>query len=460
MNRDTLRLTGYVVINDVEMPFKYSDGLLTISLYGDKPSAPIGEFNMGKSIIGYCDEGKIHTVLFHTFYDIKYELQPNALNYAHTGGRFSMGFIIDDIIVGYHPNTLYSEMDFDFEELYSLFPATEKLDNHEGLKRLIDIKPRCDFNFIATIDKVDVKFSFYFQWNMHWTALKTTAEASRKLIISFSPTDDIQFLTRLFFVVLNTFSFILNRLNIGLESVLIRGIHEGDNHNHESTFIPLYAKIKDMNENIIPMPHVFKHYKDHLKDLIEFISDGNVDIISLHESTKAQSHFGYKRCVAIPAAFEFYCRKFTSPILSKPRRNTLSEIENYISDYINKHTGKEKDTAKQILKKVSDACEPSLSEKIYKVYKGYASDNEQWSSLEFAFPKINNDMAKQLSKLASEWRNEVAHEKREFEISSEAYVAMRFVEYLNYCIVLRHVGYSDNEIRDIVDDLRFLQNRS
>jgi hypothetical protein len=460
MTKESFKLTGYVIINDVEMPFKYSEGFLTISLYGDKTTAPIGEFNMGKSVIGYCNESEFRTVLFHSSYDIKYKLESKAIDVAHMGSSFNRRYIIDDIIIDYKSDSLYTKMVFDFDELYSLMPATEDTGLFDESRIPIDIKPRCDFEFKAQIDNVDVEFSFYYQWSIHWNEQKTTAETSRQLILYFNPTNDINFLTKLFFVVLNTFSFIFNRLNIGLETVSIYGNKKGVINSHKSIFIPSYAKVRDEKEIIMSMPSMFTQYKSHLKDLIEFISGGNVDIISLHESTKAQSHFGYKRCVAIPAAFEYYCRKFTSPILSQPRRNTISEIENYISEYINKHSGKEKDTAKQILKKASDACEPSLSEKIYKVYKGYTSDSESWGSLECIFPEINNQKAKQLSKLASEWRNEIAHEKREFQISNEAYEAMYFVEYLNYCIVLRQTGYSDEEIKNIIECLKHIQKHS
>ena len=50
----------------------------------------------------------------------------------------------------------------------------------------------------------------------------------------------------------------------------------------------------------------------------------------------------------------------------------------------------------------------------------------------------------QLSDIANRWRNELAHEKREYEPDSQVVDAIRLVEHLNYCIVLREAGYDDN----------------
>ena len=56
-----------------------------------------------------------------------------------------------------------------------------------------------------------------------------------------------------------------------------------------------------------------------------------------------------------------------------------------------------------------------------------------------------------LMKAANDWRNELAHEKRSYEPDLNTVKAVRLVEHLNYCIVLRKAGYNDDEISAILE---------
>ena len=48
------------------------------------------------------------------------------------------------------------------------------------------------------------------------------------------------------------------------------------------------------------------------------------------------------------------------------------------------------------------------------------------------------------------WRNELAHEKRTYIPNENTLTAVRFLEHLNYAIVLRNIGYDDNEIKELL----------
>lgn len=49
-------------------------------------------------------------------------------------------------------------------------------------------------------------------------------------------------------------------------------------------------------------------------------------------------------------------------------------------------------------------------------------------------------------------RNELAHEKREYEPNIKTVEAIRLVKHLNYTIILRTAGYSDEEIKVILNN--------
>lgn len=58
-----------------------------------------------------------------------------------------------------------------------------------------------------------------------------------------------------------------------------------------------------------------------------------------------------------------------------------------------------------------------------------------------------------LASAANLWRNELAHEKREYQPNVDVITAVRLVEHLSYCIVLRYAGYNDEQIKAILSDI-------
>lgn len=85
----------------------------------------------------------------------------------------------------------------------------------------------------------------------------------------------------------------------------------------------------------------------------------------------------------------------------------------------------------------------------------------KWNGTNTIFDYYNDDSFRE--KLISsyvEWRNAEAHAK-EFDLSSKdpqiLIESIRFVECMNYCVVLKIAGYSDEDIRSVIDRLLFDQ---
>ena len=58
-----------------------------------------------------------------------------------------------------------------------------------------------------------------------------------------------------------------------------------------------------------------------------------------------------------------------------------------------------------------------------------------------------------MASAANSWRNELAHEKREYQPDVDVVNAIRLVEHINYCIVLRQAGFNDEQIKAIISDI-------
>ena len=56
-------------------------------------------------------------------------------------------------------------------------------------------------------------------------------------------------------------------------------------------------------------------------------------------------------------------------------------------------------------------------------------------------------------KEANLWRNELAHSIRSYEPNVRTIKAVRLMEHLNYAIVLRYIGYNDEEIGNLLKEI-------
>ncbi len=91
-----------------------------------------------------------------------------------------------------------------------------------------------------------------------------------------------------------------------------------------------------------------------------------------------------------------------------------------------------------------------MSYKILKVYNGYTN----WEPLSNIIDDLfNGENIAKLASAANLWRNELAHNKREYMPTIDAIKAIRLVEHLNYTMVLRYADYNDNQIKAILTEL-------
>lgn len=91
----------------------------------------------------------------------------------------------------------------------------------------------------------------------------------------------------------------------------------------------------------------------------------------------------------------------------------------------------------------------SLKEKVLKAYEGYSN----WESLKPILSEWFGQDVSSLADSANLWRNELAHEKREYQPDVDVVYAVRLIEHINYCIVLRKAGYTDEQIKNIVSEI-------
>jgi hypothetical protein len=264
----------------------------------------------------------------------------------------------------------------------------------------------------------------------------------------------------LFHIVHDLFSFICNRQNISLDSAVIIGTstHKGvitSNGKREigdktvptsqTLVIPNKHKESAESDKVIAKTIRYDFFSPAFEKLFALFVDDKVSVLSLHSSVASRNLLDLKQCLHITAAFEYYQRTFLPEITSGTTAQFYEDIKSLIQSYTKEHTGKLKQKANSFLKTLSPKI--SLKDKICKAFNGY----NDWCGLNNIVSDWFGDDCTELADIANIWRNELAHEKREYEPDKRVISSIRLVEHLNYCIVLRSAGFTDVQIKSIIE---------
>lgn len=435
--------SGYVRIEKKdEEPFAYDFNAGRIHLHFYKK---INSLN-GTSNILCSPFGSVGYTLYHTSIPIE------STAFGHTQD-------VDWSIKGYQPYAKYNCMIFTFPEFNYLFSlpmigkANENGEYKSESKRIPEGKIK--------ISGKDVDIFFVSQCIVDSDAEGDFIKQKKTIEVRFNETDDFSFIEKIYRLIDNTFAFICNRRNIGCRSAVLRGEYPSkdfdehgklfDTYQNVDSFISFYDKYRQSEENKNEIPKAFnlRTICNHIDKLFEFVADDlsaddpKISISSVHPSAKARYNIDLNQSLHITAAFEFYFRKYLPAITGV--KDYDIEIEQLLQKYASEHSGKAKKKALSLANNV--IREPSLQDKVKKAYYGY----DTWSGLKYCLPETLRD--KKIDRLASEinkWRNELAHEKRNYEPKMSTIDAVNLVEQMNYAIVLRKVGFADNEIRDLL----------
>lgn len=419
-----MQFSGYAFITDeLCVAFDYSEGIIT--LYPGKYYKSLEGLQF---IIGHlrdCDK----YILFHL--SIPINGISDKVFIPTLCSKFNVN--VDWYIEDFHETLLYTDMKFSFPELDHFFPS---LGMAEYDSSTLTFKARNKHRMTFTIDilkkKCDVSFVTY---TKHTMSDITSATTATYLNVHFEATDYFDFFIAVRQVIHNVFAFIYNRQNITPAKIYIT------DRFHSSKLVYL-NKYREPPEEIASNNELhINYYVEHLKELLQHIADNRISIGSLNKSSRMRNYIDLSQSLSITAAFEFYVREYLPEMRHDPD-NSEQELFCELETLKKRLTGKNKKMIKNFLKHMKDI---PLSEKIMKIFYGYAS----WQGLK----DILQDFPADVDILAEEinqWRNELAHEKRDYSPSIKTVEAVRLVERLNYCIVLRHLHYTDENIREIM----------
>ncbi len=454
-------ITGSIQISDDQYPYTYDKETEKLTLYlGTKTvSVPEDMLIFVGQKYGMLTGGRF-------LYKLDLPLSNDCMNFEDGQPKYvslaNQVRSVEYVIENYEPNSQYKEMRLRFPELDYFIPSCGRM---EALESEI-VFSRAKENFYC----FDIKYrgtdvSVVFEAKINCTSgVRAVAETVSEIVLRFAQTDNLDYLQGLYEDTRSFFSFICNRRNIGLRSATLIGeyptkkIENGkivDAIGYTKQTVCYSQKYLEPEEDKKEIAKTIRstYFAPHIADLFQMFSEKTVDEMAMvnssgiHHSIKYRNLIDLEQSLHITASFECYVRALLPEISSKTTIEFFAELSSLIDEYINRLTGKKKKKAENFRKSLRPQL--SLSDKMTKAYKGYA----EWRPLKPILAEWFGDDISDFAEAANLWRNELAHEKREYIPDEKVIYAVRLVEHMNYCIVLRKAGYNDEQIKTIVSEI-------
>lgn len=399
--------SGYALIGNDKCLYRYEDNEIAIYTGADFTEEP-QEYNR---VIAYGAEKYVGQA---TLYQMSSPICIGLANSKTLGSvRYRVGNYVND--------GKYTSMSFQFPELEYFYPS-------------VSLKDRIkDGNLIKQdVNEICIRYhgdDLYVAFTCGITSSITNAyglQTHSSLRVRFDETGDIEYLLGIYRSIRAFFCFVCNRQNIGLRCVTLRGTSDTQAISFHSILIPNDQYLDDCEtKEQIKETLEYSVIEDHFSELLQlFFSNevGDRPIVTsynLHASVKARSLIDLNLSLHITSTFEYLYRTLTPDKSSAKNEMFHMKIKEQ---------------------------KPTLSDKIEMIYNGYDIWQPvmpilyQWYGRDISF----------LAKATSKWRNELAHEKRSYKPDINTVHGIRLVECLNYCIILRHAGYDDDNIKAII----------
>ena len=242
----------------------------------------------------------------------------------------------------------------------------------------------------------------------------------------------------------------VHSLGYSLKAIQDHKVIETNKHTRQKMyFSQKYLEPKERKKQVAKTPNL-NLFLEKLPELFCLFCEENVGGMatvygnSMHHSIKYRNLIDLEQSLHITATFEYYVRTILPEMSSQSTLEFINDLGALLDEYIEKNTGKKKKKAQSYRKALSPQI--SLESKVLKTYNGY----DTWPALKPILAEWFGDDISAIASEANKWRNELAHEKREYQPNENVVNAIRLVEHINYCIVLRKAGYDDERIRNII----------
>ena len=269
---------------------------------------------------------------------------------------------------------------------------------------------------------------------------------------SFKETRNVNFLIELYNLVIKLFSFLCHRTNISVHRIKLTG-NCLDGENRGVGYLYVNDNIKEEREDVISKTIEYSLLDIHFPDLINFVADELLYMEQLPIES-GQAKIGFGGFILITAAFEWNIKNLsnfkTSDVRSKVKTDTVNVIRKLAEDLRYSHT-----EVKEIkfISKLINQIDDNLEKKIIFALNEFDSILKQFIDDIFKLNDEPVDTYETIANRISEHRNAFAHGQMDKELDDMIVLDINILEWVNYCIVLKYLGYDDESIFLIIKSI-------
>lgn len=274
---------------------------------------------------------------------------------------------------------------------------------------------------------------------------------------SFEKTQNIELLLDLYGTIKRLFCFLCRRKSVSISDINLLGDDEENKQINIGKLFVLFENAKTEDEKIIEKTVKFHLLKRKFPDLVQLISDDKLYFEHIPQSEEDSHHITVSSFILNAAAFEWtfeqcYGKIPVSPYRQEVKRDILSMLDALPEqkEYNSKKKGEVK-----LYSKIVSGVDRNFSEKILYALKDfdavlsnfikyiYRLNNMEFSKSTYA--EIADDLQYQ--------RNAYAHGDIDKEMKENIISDTIIMEWLNYCMVFKKIGYTDDEIFNLINSI-------
>ena len=281
---------------------------------------------------------------------------------------------------------------------------------------------------------------------------KPPLSLNSSLIFEFTPTNDYEFMLRLWYIAKDFLSYLCYRKDVYLPYAKLFTLYNDNRHLEEATLY-IVGENKCMRLDDIEKGHYIKQklIDGYEGQILNDIAAGELYLRHIPESYESGLHKDAAKFVMITTAFEWEFRRNYPSGVSKGEstKNAEKQAEEAIQHLIDNSQGKLKSIYKFLKKLVKS---DSLQSEILQINKDYSEIIDIFGQNLYSLnnqPLVYSEIGERLSSQ----RNHFAHGDLDKEFIDLSLLDLIFLEYIVYAIQLKHYGLETIKIQNAINDL-------
>ena len=454
-------MNGYAIIEGKKVIFSFEDNNLTL-MFNTKAEVDVRVPEIDLIEFG----GEIPFVIG---YDFSYQKcyiflvrEKVELSFFHSGTVHVRGYIELNVCYSETENKkylpLFSGMSLYGKEINAFYnvdrayrfelPQKEQ-NNFSGIVGTMPPNETKEkFNFIVGEESIEVNFGIETLYRHSNTPLELTPRIQFK----FDETKSIYRLIRLYHIYKSFFQFVTYRRNVDTSRVVLYGKNEVKDFTIVGMFYYDPDQLEAEDEKKVRNIVSYEMIKSHIVKIFDEISSDNLYVQHIPDSKNNARVITPARFVLIMAAFEWNVRhvyEITSGENEKVVKQDILDAMERVP--LEKGYTKELKKKYKFFRKIIERVDVNLSGKIAYALNDLHDILSPFIEHIYALNGKEVDKYEMMGDRLQAQRNNFAHGNLDREFDTDVVLDIIILEWVNHAMVLKKFGYTENEIRDLIN---------